>query len=667
MKRTIFLMATAGIAVAGGAVLAQQAIAPVPDTETAAPSTTPAGEWRAFGRTAYGDRFSPLSQITPDNVDKLKLAWTYRTGDVRKPGEGKSAYAFEATPIMAAGSVAFCTPHGVVIAIDPETGKERWRFDPNANTKGVDHYACRGVSYYEAPANTPECAKRILSPTLDGRLIALDATNGHLCRSFGVNGMVNLLDGLGHVGPGYAYTTSPPVIIGRNAVLGGWVYDNQYNDEPSGVVRAYDAVTGKFAWAWDAGKPGDHGPPPPGKTFTRDTPNAWTVFSADPQLGLVYVPTGNAPPDFYGPNRTAAQDEYNSSIVALDAKTGDVRWHFQTTHHDVWDFDIGSQPVLVDVPGQYGVVSKALLAPTKRGEIFMLDRTNGRPLAAVEERPVPQNGAPGERLSPTQPFSVGLPSMAPSRLTEKNMWGATPLDQLWCRIQYHRYRYDGQFTPPTVQGSITYPGSFGVIDWGSVSVDPVRSLMIVNSSWMPYIDQLIPRKKADQRDILPHGSGKESSKVNTGLAASGGTPYASYVRPFLSFLGFPCHGPPWGHLTAVDLKTHKIAWRKRFGTTGGVAPLGIALPTGIFSLGGSMVTQSGLTFIGAAVDGKFRAFNTATGKMLWSTDLPAGGQAGPMTYISPKSGRQFVVIAAGGHSALKTKAGDYVVAYALPR
>ncbi|WP_150293174.1 membrane-bound PQQ-dependent dehydrogenase, glucose/quinate/shikimate family [Sphingobium estronivorans] len=656
-------VAVAGIAVLIGAALFplnggagehKQAAGLVSPDEATAPN-----DWEQFGRTQSGTRYSPASAITPQNVGKLQVAWTYRTGDIQANYPNtKSAFMFEATPIKVDDTLYFCTPHDVVVALDADTGKERWRYDPKTNDQGVAMLVCRGVSYFKAQEAVADCPTRVLVDTIDGRMIALDAKTGKPCRSFGTNGQISLLEGLGPTKPGFQYSTSPATIIGNAAVVGGFVLDGVATNLPSGVVRAFDARNGKLLWAWDLGRPEDAAAAKPGAIYTPGTPNAWTLFSADPKLGLVYVPTGNSTPDFFGGTRTALADRYSSSVVALDAVTGKARWSFQTVHHDLWDYDVGSQPVLIDMPTPKGTVP-ALIQPTKHGDIYLLDRRDGKPLAQVEERPVPKGDVPGERYAPTQPWSTGMPSFTPPPLTEADMWGATPLDQLWCRIQYKQMRYQGKFTPPSTHRTLQFPGNFGVIDWGSVAVDEARGIMIVNSSAMPLTVRLVPRKEADKQIIASAGNG------HAGLSPQYGTPYAVDFAPFMSPLGLPCNAPPWGKLSAVDLKTRQIVWQTKLGTTRDHAPLGIAVP-GVFNLGGAVVTKGGVTFIAATIDHYLRAFDTQSGKLLWEGRLPAGGQASPMSYTSSRTGKQYVVIAAGGHQFMGTKLGDQVVAYALP-
>ena len=363
------------------------------------------------------------------------------------------------------------------------------------------------------------------------------------CASFGGNGEVNLLPGMGEVKPGFYFVTSPPTIARGRAIIGGWVMDNQEVNEPSGVVRAFDVLTGTFVWAWDMGRPGVHTEPGEGESYTRGTPNVWSLTSYDDALGLVYVPTGNETPDYYGAHRSEASEKYASSVVALDVENGEVRWSFQTVHHDIWDYDVPSQPVLFDLPQADGTTVPALVQGTKRGELFMLDRRTGTPLAEVREQPVPQGAVPGDWTAKTQPFSVGMPQFRGPDLTEADMWGLTPLDQLWCRIEFRKLRYEGHFTPPTLTGTLQFPGNAGGFNWGSVAIDEENLLMVVNPLIMSNRLQLYPR------DQIPEG---------LRVSPQAGTPYAMTTRPFMSPLFVPCQKPPYGTLGVVDLKTRAV-------------------------------------------------------------------------------------------------------------
>lgn len=613
-------------------------------------------DWQHYGNTLAGTRFSEAAEITPANAGKLERVWTYRTG-TKNPGLG-----FEATPLMIGDSLYLCTPDNNVISLDPDTGRRLWQFDPGGVVPPTTH--CRGVGYYHVPDADGPCARRILSTTGDARLLALDAKSGRPCAGFGTEGAVDLKLGMEDVRNGYYYVSSAPEVIAGNIIVGGWVLDGQYVGEPSGVIRAYNARTGKLAWAWDMGRPDDRGLPPPGQTYSRGTPNSWAPISGDEALGLIYLPMGNSTPDYWGAHRSAVSERYASSIVALDARTGAVRWSFQTVHHDLWDYDVPAQPTLVDLPVA-GRIMPALLQPTKRGELFLLDRRNGRPLAPVKERNVAQGAAPGDWTSPTQPFSTGMPTLSEIELNERTMWGATPLDQLWCRIKFRQARYDGPMTPPGLKSTITYPGYLGGMNWGGASVDPDRHLAVVNWNRVANYTRLVPRAHA--------GAIKPSI---TGGAHAGdpvpqiGTPFALLTEAFLSPLGIPCTQPPFGMIGVIDLTGRKMLWQQPLGSAADSGPLGyrshLPLWMGVPNQGGSLVTRSGLIFIAASQNRAIWAFELSTGRKLWEARLPAGGHATPMTYVSPRSGRQFIVLAAGGNASLQSGSGDYVMGFALP-
>lgn len=621
------------------------------------PAVASTGDWVHVGNSQGGSRFSDLSQITPDNVSRLEVAWIYHTG---QPGT-----ALEVTPLKIGGLVYLCTGTNDVIALDAETGAQRWRFRSGAERSAAISRECRGVAYFHADAPAATCADRIFTGTIDARLIALDALTGVPCAGFGIDGQVSLLAGMGdwrgRVIPGYYYVTSAPTIVRGNVILGGWVSDAQYWGEPAGVVRAFDAVTGRLEWAFDAGHPDRRTEPPPAEQYTPSTPNAWAPMSADEQLGLVYVPTGNTSgSDYYGVLRRPFDERFSSSVVALDAADGSVRWQFQTVHHDLWDYDVAPQPVLADVNAR-----PALIQATKTGEIFVVDRVTGKPLLPVEEAAVSAGGhVPGEWISPTQPTSVGMPSFGGPRLEERDMWGITPIDEMLCRISFKRARYDGIYTPPGITPFIQYPGILGGIEWSSVAIDPVRHILIVNASRIANYARLIPRAQADAEHRKPEGFGGHYSQ-----RTQAGTPYAVSNPPFLSILGVPCQRPPYGTLSAVDLDTGRLIWTRRLGTARGSGPRGIAshlpLPLGTPNLGGSLATRSGLVFIAAGQDRQLRAFRTGDGTLVWQSALPSASVATPMTYRS-ESGRQFIVVAAGNADARMGAMGDAVVAYALP-
>lgn len=471
---------------------------------------------------------------------------------------------------------------------------------------------------------------------------------------------------MGVTSPGYYFTTSAPTVAQGRIIVGGWVTDSQYWGEPAGAIRAFDAKTGEFAWAFDPGNPEDHTEPVDGKTFTLSTPNAWGPMSVDEELGLVYAPVGNPTPDFFGRQRRPFDDSLGSSVIALDVRTGDMRWAFQTVHHDLWDYDVAAQPLLLDLKIA-GKPRHGLVQLTKRGETFLLDRETGQPIAPVNEQPVPvRGGAPEERLSLTQPFS-SLPSVRGKDLSEASMWGLTALDQLWCRIEFRKSRYDGIFTPPGTTPSINYPGYLGGTNWGGGTYDRRNSRLIFNLSHVPVRVKLVPRAEANSLGV---GRAAPETQPSGSMFAQEGTPYAVQVAPFLSPLGIPCNSPPFGRIVAMDLQKRTLVWDKVLGTTRDSGPFGLAshisLPTGMPNTGGPISTASGLVFIAATQDAEIRAFDSESGTQLWQDRLPAGGQATPMTYISPRTGKQYLVISAGGNRLLGSKLGNFVVAYSLP-
>ncbi len=622
--------------------------------------------WSTVGGSLTGTKHIQASQISRNNVADLIPAWIYEVST----NTDSDITLSSVTPLSVDDKLFLCASNNLLISLDAETGEELWRHDPEINLEHVPYKSCRGVAFHSAnEKKNGNCQSRILAGTLDNRLIAVDANTGRPCEKFGQNGALDLNIGLGKILPGYRYVTSPPVIMGNVAIVGGFIYDNQSAYEPSGVVKAFDVDNGELLWAWDFLSPKGIRWDPTQADFTKNTPNFWSMGSGDEDLGLVYLPTGNTPPDFYGGHRSPEQDRYASSVVALEISSGDVKWSFQTVYHDVWDYDVPSQPVLVEWNTGTETVPALILA-TKRGEIFVLDRRNGQPLTDVKEQVVPQTDIPeGEWLSKTQPFSVGFPSFAPDDLDEEAMWGATPIDQLWCRIKFLEIRYEGKFTPQSEQGALNYPGNFGVFNWGGMSVDTTRDILVVNTAYFPWYQRLIKREEADKLGIVPYGESSKGTNISTSgpeiYYAQAGTPYAVDSRPFISPLGYPCHAPPWGELAAIDLKSQKVKWRRPLGTTEEVAPLGLTFPTGVFNIGGPITSSQGLIFIGAAIDDYIRAFDIDNGEELWKARLPAGGQATPISYVS-SSGEQYVVIAAGGHAPLDTKLGDYLLAYKLP-
>jgi quinoprotein glucose dehydrogenase len=616
----------------------------------------PAGDWHAYGRTAYGDRDSTLDQITPDNVGRLQVAWTYHTGDMRRPGDPVET-TYEVTPLKIDDTVYLCTPHNFVIALNADTGEERWRFDPKVpDDINRQHLTCRGVSYYQVANPTPDtqCPQRVYMPTADARLIALNARTGEICPQFGDNGTVNLWANMPNLTPGFYYSTSPPVVTRDLIIVGGSVNDNVSTAEPSGVIRAYNIDTGELVWNWDSAKPDQTAPIGPDQTYTPNSPNSWSISSADEELGLIYVPMGNQPPDQWGGNRDPQAERFSSSIVALDIATGQVRWVFQTVHHDLWDMDVPAQPSLLNLTTAAGAVP-ALVAPTKQGDIYVLDRRTGEPILPVEEQPAPQGAAAGDHTAPTQPTSAL--TFKPERpLVERDMWGATMFDQMVCRIQFHSLRYEGRYTPPSTQGSIIYPGNFGVFNWGGVAVDPGRQVVFTTPAYLAFVSTLIPREDATTNYV---------SDGKPGLNENYGAPFAASMKPFVSPIGLPCQAPPWGYVAGADLKTGEVVWRHRNGTVRDLTPLPLPFKMGVPDLGGPIITRGGVAFMSGTLDDYIRAYDLTTGEQLWEDRLPAGGQATPMSYRA-SDGRQMVLVVAGGHGSLGTKAGDAIIAYALP-
>jgi quinoprotein glucose dehydrogenase len=635
------------------------------------------GDWTAYGRSWLGDKWSPLDQITPANAGQLEVAWHVHTGDLRRAGDPQET-TYEVTPIKVGDTVFACTPHNIVLALDAETGATRWRFDPRiVVSKGLQHLSCRGVSFHDgtagaapasasgAPAPPRACLQRIFLATNDARLIALDAHTGRPCADFGRNGQVDTLSGMPPHERGWYQFTSAPLVTRNLVVLGGAIYDNKSIDMPSGVIRAYDVHDGHLVWNFDPGKPDDTAPIKPGQHYSLSSPNSWSTSAADEALGMIYVPMGMGAVDQWGGRRPATTERFASTILALDIATGRPRWVFQTVHHDLWDMDVPAQPALVDldIPGKGRV--PALVQSTKTGNIFVLDRRDGTPLHRVEERRVPTGAAPGDWVSATQPFSSV--SFMPGMERESHMWGATMLDQLMCRISFRRLRYEGPFTPPSTQGTLVYPGNFGVMDWGGMAIDPERQIAFAHPNYMGFVDRLIPRRDAPANSKGPSGGSDLQGSDEHGYNPNLGAPFAVSLNPFLSPLGLPCQAPPWGYVAGLDLVTGKVVYKRKNGTVRDETPVPLPFKLGVPTLGGPIVTAGGVAFMSSTLDYFVRAYDVTTGDVLWRARLPAGAQATPMTYRSAASGRQFVVVVAGGHNSLGTKLGDSIIAYALPR
>lgn len=653
-----------------------------------------ATDWRHYGGDPGGSRFAAIDQINTQNVSGLKEVWRYRTG---------LEADFKATPLAVDGKLYLCGAGNVVIALDGRTGRELWRHDPHLTVPDTHQYAitCRGVAHYEAPQGySGSCPKRIVTATINASLIALDAATGERCAGFGDGGIVDLRVGMGKHLPKEYYHTSPPTVAGRNLVVGGLVLDSQKLGLPSGVVRAFDAITGQLAWAWDVGNPGNRGLPAEGKTYTPGTPNVWSIMSYDPELNLVYAPTGNANPDYFGGLRRDFDDRYSSAVVAIDAATGEERWTFQTVKHDVWDYDVPAQPVLVDVQRD-GKRVPAIAIPTKMGEIFLLDRRNGTPVYPIEERPVPQSPELGEYLADTQPFSP-LPNFHPYRY-EADMWGLTPIDQMVCRIEYRMMRYEGMYTPPTKGGTLVAPGNFGGFNWGSVSVDADNGLLVAAPMLLAHRVLLVTPEQVQQAgpragELLgadhPAVRMDESAPIRPLPKPDPRNPYDQMqVRyfgipmPFMSRLGtaIPCFEPPWSQLAVIDLNTKELLWSRPVGDMSAAGPFnlrsGLPIDIGTAVRAGTLTTRGGLAFISSTMDAKVRAYDVRTGEMKWSHALPGNGQSTPMSFVEPGTGRQIVLVTVPNPSwryprdpvnndyldsqSVRDGKGGYVIAFAL--
>jgi len=624
------------------------------------PPAAPDAGWAYYGSDAGGTRYSPADQLTPANVGDLEVAWTFRTGEhgAGFPDDAWTTHmTWEATPILYDGALYFTTSTTDVVAIDATTGKLRWRHASHVPRINYSDAASRGVTLWvdpQSPAGAPYHA-RIFAPTLDSRLLSLDAKTGQSCRDFADHGVLDLLHGIHSTWkPGDTWrdylVTSPPVVLDGKVILGSSTGDNRGVELEHGTVRAYDARTGKFIWGWDP-IPRDPANPVYSQwnvhaAETTGAANAWAPLSVDPQRHLVFVPTGSASPDFFGGMRPG-DDRWADSVVALDGGTGKLVWAFQLVHHDLWDYDSAAQPSLVTLQHD-GHTIPAVIQPTKTGMLFTFDRENGKPVFPIVEKRVPQDGAPREVLSKTQPFPTApAPLVRQGPVTEDDLAHTS----FGCHLE--RYKSEGIFTPPSVQGSVEQPGYAGGVEWGGIAFDTQRQIAVVNTNDLPMLVALVPRDQMERQSNSPEYKDWDFSRMT-------GTPYGMRRRAFMSSLGTPCVKPPWGELTAIDMRSGKRLWR---------VPLGNAIKNhwnlGVPGIGGPIVTASGLVFVAATMDDDIRAFDERTGKLLWQYHLPAGGQATPMTYAI--GGRQYLVIVAGGHGGLGTKRGDYVIAFALPK
>ena len=616
-------------------------------------------DWQAYSGTNDSQRFSPLAQINRHNIGDLELAWQHRSGDFAD-GTGEWGFtSMQVTPIVANNSLYYCTPFNRVFALDPLTGKEKWVFDPQVKNKKSGFYpaVCRGVSYWESPDNIESlCSKRIIYGTRDAELIALDANTGEKCPAFGTNGIVQLKEGVGAEQFTY-YPTSPPYIINNLAIIGALVPDNESINVPSGVVRAFDIQTGELRWAWE--------PIPEAlkiaqnsnkqNTYKQGTPNVWAPIAGDKQRNLVFVPTGNPSPDLFGGNRNGS-DKYGSSVVALDATNGKVKWYFQTVHHDLWDYDVASQPATFTIDG-VGGGKDGLLQATKTGMLFLLDRETGEPMYPVEERPVPQTDIPGEYTSPTQPFPTHPKPIHPTKLTEDNLGWPLGFGASACKKQLASLRNEGIYTPPSLEGSVLYPSPLGGVNWGGVSINPQSATVFVPQTHLPFVAQLVPRDVYEKNNYQWNYPDEYYPME--------GTPYGVHRYPLISNLETPCNTPPWGSFTAVDLKSGDIKWQVPLGSTRDLAPFPFWLNVGTPVMGGALSTAGNVVFIGASSDYYFRAYDADTGKVLWKYRLPTTATSSPMSYQLERNGSQYIVIAVGGYGW--SKPYDALMAFKLKK
>lgn len=640
-----------------------------------------ANEWSNYGNN--GTKFSELQQITPDNVTDLDIAWQYSTGELKRRDALANTWAkVQVNPLLlpdsAGGSLVLCTPFNRVIALDPATGEERWVYEPNTRMMGYSSERdpdgthtpafanCRGVAFWESANASPEseCSARVFVATGDLRLIAVNAHNGKLCSNFGEQGTVHLEAEIraAHppAAPGEVKFPSPPIIVNDVIAVGSSVRDNHRFNSPNGSVRAFDVRSGKPVWSFDPipRTPDDpvYAEWAPQSAAQTGGGNVWGLMTADVERDLIFMPTSGPSPDFFGGTRPG-NNRYADSIVALRGKTGEVVWHFQLIHHNVWDYDNAAQPALVTLT-KNGKDFPAVVQATKTGMLYIFHRETGEAFFPIEERAVPTDGVDGDVLSPTQPFPTAPPPLVPQNFSKDDIWGMTVFDRAACLNKYADARFGPIFTPPSLEGTVVVPSTAGGVNWGGGGMDPNTGLFVVNVLNMPHFVKLIPQSE------LPEGS--QGAPENTMDQATRllGTPYGLKQGPFMSPLFTPCSPPPWGELVAVNLQEGHIEWRSTLGVLDRTMPMPLPLRWGAANFGGPLLTGSGLVFIGATADDRFRAFSTATGEELWSVVLPSGAFALPMTYL--KDGRQYVVIASGQHPFIHPTLDDHVTAFALP-
>ncbi|MEJ2539740.1 MAG: pyrroloquinoline quinone-dependent dehydrogenase [Gemmatimonadota bacterium] len=623
------------------------------------PESRPAMSW-SHPDGEGGRHHSALWDINVGTVDRLEVAWIYRTGDVSAHEGGRAGTSFASTPIAVDGRLFISTPYSRVIALDGETGREIWTFDPGIDRSDRVHTMVtnRGISTWSDPGapQTAPCRRRIFLASFDARLFALDAEDGTPCRDFGSEGVLDLARGIARADGeqrGHYKQTAPPAVIGDRVIVGSSIFDGRAVEAPSGAVQAFDARTGETLWRWEPLIDVDRRSAE-GVAITAGAANTWATITPDPEHDLVFVPTGSASPDSWGGFRPG-DNRYANSLVALDAGTGQVVWHFQAVHHDLWDYDLPTPPALLELERDGRTVPAVALA-TKMGFLFFFHRLTGEPLFPIEERPVPASRVPGERASPTQPFPVKPAPLHPRGLTPDDAWGLTPLDRAACRRAIEDLDTE-MYAPPSRRGTVTYPGPLGGMEWGGLGYDPERRLLITNTNRVAAVTRLVPA--AEVKPEMLESSGK------TAVALQAPAPWAAVREPFFSPVSLPCTPPPWGMIHAVDVTTGELVWEGPLGTASDLAGVPTPRAWGSPNLGGPLVT-GGLAIIAGTMDRRIRALELETGEEVWEASLPASAQSTPMTFRPRRGGRQFLVVNAGGHVGIRSKLGDFVVAFALP-
>lgn len=626
--------------------------------------------WSTYNGNLAGQHYSPLRQINQSNVKNLKVAWTFHTGEFKTPGAANSRAAFEANPVIWHDTLYLSTPFDRVFALNAASGTKIWSFDPIIDrTVFINVVTSRGVALWHSSKRNSSraCDNRVFIATVEARLIALDALTGRSCADFGSHGIVDLATNI-HLGDKrwWYEITSPPTVVGDVVILGSSISDNQAVEEPSGAVRGFDARNGKLLWSWEPLPWAQNQHPRTGAG------NAWSVIAADPKHGLVYVPTGSPSPDFYGVYRPGDNRDADS-VVALEAATGKRVWGFQTVHHDIWDYDIAAEPVLF----QFRNRIPAIAITTKTGMVFVLNRLTGVPLYPVYERPVPQSHVPGEKSSPTQPFS-SLPDLAPLTFTANQVFGASEKDRTFCHDKVAALVNQGIFTPVSTDGTLLYPGSIGGVEWGSPAIDPQTGIMYSNTNALAFDIRLVPRNptgsgllaRADRKlhkwllywkpssELPPDLRFRAPDTAGHELSAQAGTPYQIFRESLYGPSGLPCTPQPWSAIVAINLNTGKKLWSEPLGT------MIAGKQTGSIGSGGPMLTGGDLIFSASTFDPYLRAFDPQSGHELWHGKLPGAAQATPMTYQIGK--RQFVAICSGGSASRGGSLNDSVVAFALP-